>query len=55
MAGVIQAGQTVLFDGIMAATAAAREPGFLAADGAHPMPVGHALVARTWLQTVGAI
>ncbi len=40
-------------DGIFARVCAMREPAFWAADGVHPSPAGHALIARHWLQTVG--
>ena len=42
-------------DGIFAQAAAARDPAFWAVDGVHPTPAGHALIARSWLQAVGAI
>ncbi len=42
-------------DGIFAQAAAVREPGFWAADGVHPTPPGHALIAQTWLKAVGAL
>ncbi|MCA9436507.1 MAG: SGNH/GDSL hydrolase family protein [Candidatus Omnitrophica bacterium] len=31
-----------------------RDPAFWAADGVHPTPNGHALIAQAWLNTVGA-
>ena len=40
-------------DGLFAAAAARREPSFWAADGVHPTPSGHALIARAWLEAVG--
>jgi len=43
----------VPLDGIFNATAAARDPGFLAGDGVHPSPTGHALIAQHWLRAVG--
>ena len=42
-------------DGILAAASAVREPAFWAADGVHPTPQGHALIAQAWLKAVGAI
>jgi GDSL-like Lipase/Acylhydrolase. len=42
-------------DGIMAQACTRREPAFWAADGVHPTPAGHALIAQAWLKTVGAI
>ncbi|MHB9036242.1 MAG: SGNH/GDSL hydrolase family protein [Armatimonadota bacterium] len=39
-------------DGIFAQAAARREPEFWAADGVHPTPAGHALIARIWMETV---
>jgi lysophospholipase L1-like esterase len=44
----------VPLDGIFAQAATLREPGFWAGDGVHPSPAGHALIAKSWLQTVGA-
>jgi len=44
----------VPFDGAFAQAAALAEPAFWAPDGVHPSPAGHALMARTWLQAVGA-
>ncbi len=43
----------VPFDGIFAAASMKREAAFWAADGVHPTPAGHALMARHWLNTVG--
>lgn len=43
----------VPLDGIFAAVCCQREPAFWAADGVHPTPVGHALIARSWLSVVG--
>jgi lysophospholipase L1-like esterase len=40
----------VPFDGIFAQAATRREPEFWAADGVHPSPAGHALMAQSWLQ-----
>lgn len=44
----------VPLDGLFAAASARREPAFWAGDGVHPTPAGHALIARAWLQAVGA-
>ena len=45
----------VPMDGLFAEAASRREPAFWAADGVHPSPAGHALIARAWLRTVKAI
>ena len=45
----------VPMDGLFARAAAIRDPAFWAADGVHPSPAGHALIARIWLETVKAI
>ena len=45
----------VPFDGVFAQAATRREPAFWAADGVHPTDAGHALMAQTWLRTVGAL
>lgn len=45
----------VPLDGLFAAAATRREPSFWAADGVHPSPAGHALIARAWLGAVGAV
>lgn len=45
----------VPFDGLFARAAAQREPAFWAADGVHPSPAGHALMAQAWLRTVRAL
>ncbi len=45
----------VPLDGLFASAATLRAPEFWAADGVHPSPSGHALMARAWLQTAGAI
>ncbi|MHC5033661.1 MAG: SGNH/GDSL hydrolase family protein [Planctomycetota bacterium] len=45
----------VPLDGVFAEACTHREPEFWAADGVHPSPPAHALIARTWLQAVGAI
>lgn len=44
----------VPLDGIFAAASARREPAFWAADGVHPTPAGHALIAQAWLRALGA-
>lgn len=43
----------VPFDGLFAQAAARTSPQFWAADGVHPSPAGHALMAQAWLRTVG--
>lgn len=45
----------VPLDGIFAAAATRREPGYWAHDGVHPSPAGHALIARAWLEAVDAL
>ncbi len=40
---------------IMAEACRARPSSFWAGDGVHPTPAGHALIARAWLKTAGAI
>jgi acyl-CoA thioesterase-1 len=45
----------VPFDGIFAQAATLRPPAFWAADGVHPTPAGHALMAQAWLRTVKAL
>jgi acyl-CoA thioesterase I len=45
----------VPLDGIFAAAASQREPAFWAADGVHPSPAGHALIAQSWLKAIRAI
>jgi acyl-CoA thioesterase I len=42
----------VPLDGLFAQAATRREPEFWAADGVHPTPAGHALIARAWLDAV---
>jgi len=42
----------VPLDGIFAAASMLRDPGFWAPDGVHPSNPGHALIARSWLQTM---
>ncbi len=39
-------------DGIFAQAAALKEEKFWAADGVHPTPAGHALIAKHWLKAV---
>lgn len=41
-------------DGIMQEAATKQEPGFWCPDGVHPAPAGHGLIAKAWLETVGA-
>ena len=45
----------VPLDGEFAQACARRGPASWAGDGVHPTPAGHALIARAWLRTVGAI
>ena len=45
----------VPLDGIFAQAAAKREPEYWASDGVHPTLAGHALIAQTWLETVGSL
>jgi len=45
----------VPLDGLFAAAATRRELAFWAADGVHPTPAGHALIAQAWLSTVEAL
>ncbi|QBD76536.1 GDSL family lipase [Ktedonosporobacter rubrisoli] len=45
----------VPFDGLFAQAAAQRESAFWAADGVHPSPAGHALMAQAWLRAVNAL
>lgn len=40
------------FDGIFAQNSVVVEPSFWAADGVHPTAVGHALIARYWIDAV---
>ena len=44
----------VPFDGLFAQATARTSPEYWAGDGVHPTLAGHALMARAWLQTVGA-
>jgi acyl-CoA thioesterase I len=45
----------VPLDKIFAEAVKKREPSFWAADGLHPTPAGHALIAQSWLRAVQAI
>jgi acyl-CoA thioesterase I len=45
----------VRMDAIFAEAALRREPAFWAADGVHPSPAGHALIAQSWLKAVKAL
>lgn len=45
----------VPLDGLFAQASTKAAPAFWAPDGVHPSPAGHALIARAWLQVVGAI
>lgn len=45
----------VALDGVFAAAATRREPSYWAADGVHPTPAGHALIAHAWLRAVAAM
>ena len=45
----------VPLDGPFAAAATRRPMDFWLADGVHPTPAGHALIAQAWLRAVGAI
>ena len=40
------------FDGVFAEASTKQTLGFWAADGVHPTLAGHALIAKTWLETV---
>ena len=44
----------VPLDGVFAQAASLRKPEFWTPDGVHPSPAGHALIARVWLDAVGA-
>jgi lysophospholipase L1-like esterase len=44
----------VPLDGLFAQASAMREPAFWAADGVHPTPAGHALIAQSWFKAIGA-
>ena len=45
----------VPLDGIFAAASTQQTPAFWAADGVHPSAAGHALIAKSWLEAVGAL
>ncbi|MBP2114920.1 SGNH/GDSL hydrolase family protein [Paenibacillus silagei] len=45
----------VPLDGLFAAASVKAEPAYWAADGVHPSPAGHALIADAWMKAVGAI
>lgn len=45
----------VPLDALFAEACAARPAREWAADGVHPTPAGHALIARSWLSTVGGL
>ncbi|MGO4843283.1 hypothetical protein AB4144_64515, partial [Rhizobiaceae sp. 2RAB30] len=45
----------VCLDGLFAQASTRAESAFWAPDGVHPSPAGHALIAKAWLQAVGAI
>jgi len=45
----------VPLDRLFAEACRARPPEFWAADGVHPTPAGHALIARAWLDAVGGL
>jgi lysophospholipase L1-like esterase len=40
-------------DGLFAQAATQAPPAYWAADGVHPSPAGHALIAETWLENAG--
>jgi len=44
----------VPIDSIMQEAAQKLEPGFWCPDGVHPAPAGHGLIAKAWLEAVGA-
>lgn len=44
----------VPLDGMFAQASVSAPPAYWAADGVHPTPAGHALIAGAWLKTVGA-
>jgi acyl-CoA thioesterase-1 len=44
----------VPLDGIFTQAATRRPPAFWAADGVHPTPAGHALIAQAWLRALRA-
>ena len=45
----------VPLDGLFAAASVKAEPAYWAADGVHPSPAGHALIADAWMKAVGAM
>ena len=45
----------VPLDGLFAQAATRRAPAFWAADGVHPTPAGHALIAQAWLRAVNEV
>ena len=45
----------VPLDGLFAQAATLAPPDYWTTDGVHPTPAGHALIARAWLQAVGAL
>ncbi len=45
----------VPLDGLFAEASSRVAPSYWAGDGVHPTPAGHALIARAWLRTVGAL
>ncbi|MEK3723926.1 SGNH/GDSL hydrolase family protein [Paenibacillus sp. FSL H8-0034] len=45
----------VCLDGLFAQASTRAAAAFWAPDGVHPSPGGHALIAKAWLQTVGAL
>jgi lysophospholipase L1-like esterase len=44
----------VPLDGLFAQASVSAPPAYWAADGVHPSPAGHALIAGAWLKAVGA-
>lgn len=45
----------VPLDGLFAQASMRAESAYWAPDGVHPSPAGHALIAKAWLQTIGAV
>lgn len=45
----------VSLDGLFAQASTRADSAYWAPDGVHPSPAGHALIAKAWLQAVGAI
>lgn len=45
----------VPLDGFFAAASMHQPPAFWAPDGVHPSPAGHGLIAKAWLEAVGAL